>query len=225
MERTLRQFILSLCIILFGCDNDQKTSTASPTPKSVNIPAPAEPSLLEALQHYKTAQIHAITTTTDCVNKLTAELNEQLLPSPNKATLFALQQTLQQCIKGYLPTHTLLSVTNNPQLTQLTRSINSAPILPGYVDYLAQYPYTGIVNDLTLPISNKSLRAQQGLTDNGEVSLGFEVIAFLLFGEQRYDKSANPRPATLSANHNVALAFKLALTLTLSSNTLDAWDP
>lgn len=65
---------------------------------------------------------------------------------------------------------------------RLARS-DSFPILPGYVDGLSDWPGSGLVNDNTLILDRDNLLAQQGATSELEVSLGFQVLQFLLFGE------------------------------------------
>jgi len=200
LGKGLRKFLIVLTAYfsLVSCDNNapETTSTTHPDTSNEKPFSAAEPALLEALSHYNTAQINALSKTYQCTESLTLSLNDDFLPSPSQATLSKSLQSLEQCLSLYLPIHTLLAQSTDPQITQLTSSLYSSPILPGYVDYLLQYPNSGIVNDITLSISNASLRDQQGLTDSGEVSLGFEVIAFLLLGEQRYNNSLAPRPAT-----------------------------
>lgn len=190
--------VLTACFSLFGCDSNTQDTTSTAPPDTANEKpySPAEPALLEALNHYNAAQINALSKTRQCAESLALSLKKDFFPSPSQATLAKAQQSLEQCLTLYLPIHTLLAQSTDPQIAQLTSSLYSSPILPGYVDYLLQYPNSGIVNDITLSISNASLRDQQGLTDSGEVSLGFEVIAFLLMGEQRYNNSLAPRPAT-----------------------------
>jgi len=71
-------------------------------------------------------------------------------------------------------------------LSDLEYLINAWPILPGYLDYLPNYPQSGIVNDITLPLDESSIRDQHRKFDSAEATLGFHVIEFLLWG------SANP---------------------------------
>lgn len=64
----------------------------------------------------------------------------------------------------------------------LLLQLDSWPIEGGYIDYLAGYPFSGIVNDLTLDIDEKSLRGQHGFTDASNASLGFHAIEFMFWG-------------------------------------------
>lgn len=68
-------------------------------------------------------------------------------------------------------------------LDRLQYQINYWPILPGYIDYLGDYPDSGLVSDITLPLSRETLIQQHGAFDLSEVLLGFHPLEFLLWGE------------------------------------------
>ncbi len=187
--------LLTLSVSLPSCDqNTQDSNTTTKEPNQTNAITLADPALAEALKHYQSAQIHALSVTSSCIETLATNL-DRFLTAPTQALLNDNQQALQHCLNLYIPSHTLLKSDSNQTLQSLTTSVYSTPILPGYVDYLLQYPNSGIVNDITLALSEASLRDQQGLTASGEISIGFEVIAFILKGEQRYNQSLAPRPA------------------------------
>ena len=86
----------------------------------------------------------------------------------------------------------LLDEHNNLALTQLQYQINHWPIVPGYIDYVDGYPDSGIVFDINVNLENGSLREQHGSFDESEVTLGFHVIEFLLWGDSTH---LNTRPA------------------------------
>ena len=189
--------LLTLSFTLPSCDQNTQDTSAEKPNKTASITL-IEPALAEALTHYQYAQTHSLHTTLACVKALSTNF-DRFLATPTQPLLNENQLALQHCLDLYIPVHTLIKSDSNQVLraltAPLTTSIYSTPILPGYVDYLLQYPNSGIVNDITLALSEQSLRGQQGLTDNGEVSIGFEVIAFILMGEQRYNQSLAPRPA------------------------------
>ncbi len=62
--------------------------------------------------------------------------------------------------------------------------IDSWPLEGGYIDYVEGYPYSGIVNDLALPLTADSLISQHGFADPSYVSLGFHALEFMLWGEK-----------------------------------------
>jgi len=59
--------------------------------------------------------------------------------------------------------------------------VDAWPIVEGYVDSLELYPASGIVSDLTVPITEASLLHQHGLTDRSEVAVGFHPLEFILW--------------------------------------------
>ena len=63
-------------------------------------------------------------------------------------------------------------------------NIAAWPVQPGFLDGFGPYPFSGIVNDVGIPLTLDTLRAQHGMTDDSDVSLGTYAIEFLLFGER-----------------------------------------
>lgn len=86
----------------------------------------------------------------------------------------------------------LIGEQNSLALMQLQYQINHWPIIPGYIDYVDGYPDSGIVHDINVNLDVDSLREQHGAFDVSEVTLGFHVIEFLLWG---YDTGSVARPA------------------------------
>lgn len=64
----------------------------------------------------------------------------------------------------------------------LLTQLDSWPIEGGYIDYVTGYPFSGIVNDLTLNIDEDSIRSQHGFTDNSNASLGYHALEFMFWG-------------------------------------------
>ena len=58
--------------------------------------------------------------------------------------------------------------------------IDAWPTTPGLLDTLPQYPQSGIVADVSLPLDVDSLQEQHGFSDPLEVALGFHAIQLLL---------------------------------------------
>jgi len=69
------------------------------------------------------------------------------------------------------------------QLTEHQYVIDHWPIYGGYIDYLNSYPGSGLTNDMTVALTPESVRAQHGLFDIDEVTLGFHALEFQLWGE------------------------------------------
>ena len=69
------------------------------------------------------------------------------------------------------------------QLDRLHFRINRWPIFPGYIDYVDQYPESGLVYDISLEMTANSIREQHGRYDLSEATSGFHPLEFLLWGE------------------------------------------
>lgn len=78
------------------------------------------------------------------------------------------------------------------QLTGQQYVIDYWPIYAGYIDYLDSYPGSGLVNDMTVALTPESVRAQHGLFDIHEVTLGFHALEFLLWGENASGNDTRP---------------------------------
>lgn len=66
----------------------------------------------------------------------------------------------------------------------LLLQLDSGAIEGGYIDYIPGYPFSGIVNDLTLTIDEDSIRSQHGFTDLTNASLGYHAIEFMFWGQE-----------------------------------------
>lgn len=92
----------------------------------------------------------------------------------------------------------------------LLMQLDTWPIEGGYIDYLQGYPFSGIVNDLTLNIDEQSLRAQHGFTDASNASLGFHAIEFMFWGgdgertAHDFFPQENTAPVPINENENEA---------------------
>jgi putative iron-regulated protein len=65
---------------------------------------------------------------------------------------------------------------------RLLMQLDSWPIEGGYIGYIKEYPFSGIVNDLTLDIDEETVRSQHGFTDPTNASLGYHALEFMLWG-------------------------------------------
>lgn len=100
-----------------------------------------------------------------------------------KAWRAAYDDFLATLIFSYLPIQDppdwyRLKINYQQQLIKL----DSWPIEGGYIDYIDGYPFSGIVNDLTLNIDEESIRSQHGFTDPSNASLGYHALEFMLWG-------------------------------------------
>lgn len=67
------------------------------------------------------------------------------------------------------------------RINRLDYQVSGFPIQPGFLDTFGAYKYSGLVHDISFPISEESLTNLHGLTDLGDIVLGLYAIEFLLF--------------------------------------------
>jgi len=60
--------------------------------------------------------------------------------------------------------------------------LDSWPVEGGYIDHVPGYPFSGIVNDLTLELTEDNLHSQHGFSDPSYASLGYHALEFMLWG-------------------------------------------
>lgn len=66
-------------------------------------------------------------------------------------------------------------------LTKILDAMHSAPITAGYLDSVEGYPFSGLVNDITVPITASAIREQHQRFDVDEIALGLHVVEFFLW--------------------------------------------
>lgn len=114
---------------------------------------------------------------------------EQFLAQPAEEPLARVRADWRACHNQWHQFDLFMSLKEiNPGLfgglDTLGFAIDAYPLQPGYLDSLEAYPYSGIVNDISLAITADNLRAQHGLTNSEDVSLGLHALEFLLWGEK-----------------------------------------
>lgn len=134
------------------------------------------------------------------INDLLAETDEKNLSAAQAQwkRVFLIYQEL-------LPLLFIEHSSFSSSLDQWRFTLAAWPLQPGYLDSYDVYIQSGIVNDITLPLSSESLRKQHGLTDKEEVTLGLYAIDYLLWGDK---KTSSPK--RLRRQNKVPLAFEQA---------------
>ena len=191
-------------LLLVGCSDE----TAEPqniesvkdiTPSAFELLNPelsasAKEIALEYIEQIETDLIQAgieIEMFQSSIGMLTEQANNENLNLSKQAWLDAHSAYELTTLHRYFAAQ-LLGEQNSLALMQIQYQINHWPIIPGYIDYVNGYPDSGIVNDINVNLDVDSLREQHGTFDISEVTLGFHVIEFLLWG---YDSGSVPRPA------------------------------
>ena len=203
MMRLRLPAILLSAGLLIACDEAPVEDAPARTPTGLSHTEPSsgasDPSAaLQRLSAQDAYRDHLLALASDHYAKALSQLQAlntdiaALRASPSELTLAQARATWRRAYTAYLQTLPVTAIeVDEPEdwkvsgLTRqdLTESINPWPVEAGYIDYIDGYPYTGIVNDTTLNLSEGSLQAQHRFADASYLSLGFQVIEFLLWGE------------------------------------------
>lgn len=184
-------WLVLLCMLtLSGCDKlfDQKKSDQEALEEKVKAPEINQANLLNA------ANLFAYTQLSDALNH--AQTLDRVIASflhhPNPLSLKECQETWVKTYHSYLKASHFYQVPRfeKPQFAEQNQTyrdihllLDMWPVEGGYIDYLPGYPLSGIINDMTLKISESSLLEQHGFSEFSYASVGFHPMEFLLFGE------------------------------------------
>lgn len=150
--------------------------------------SPAEAVLDKATLYSWELGLQSLIQTEQSSRTLSAQL-DLFLAEPSPAGLAQLRQEWRNCHQQWQQ-HALwteLAKNHRRQFAAVNRhyfAIDARELQPGYLDAVQDYPFSGIVNDISIVLTADTLRQQHGLTDHSEVSLGFHALEFLLWGEQ-----------------------------------------
>lgn len=176
--------ILSM-LLLSGCDSDTPKAPVNADPE--NTLAAFDPNLDQAtLAAWSVSQTQAQAATT--ASKQMRQSILHMLATPSEQSLTAAQTSWHTAHNQYHQLSGFITIAaSNPglfgELSNTTTRLDAHPIMPGYLDSVSGYPYSGLVNDISAKLDAKQVRQQHFLTDDSEVSLGFHAIEFLLWGE------------------------------------------
>lgn len=185
---------LGLLFSLAGCEKKPEHQPSQPIQTQSQEPTPITDTIRKAWNHYHIHGVHTIAQAVECL----VELKQQIvafIKEPNQEHLDQSRQKLAECQQLYIVTDIFIAAHPSAQqeIATLRQRINAPLEMPGFIDSVSQYPFSGIVNDTSLELNKEELIQQHGLTDVSDVSLGFAVIGFLLWGEHQYQKNISPR--------------------------------
>lgn len=173
--------VVAACLsVLTACEQPPPP----PAVESVSVdaaPSAAQQQVMALLQQEQVERLRRLSAS----SLVFADAVEGLLSDPVEERLATAREGWAQLYRSFNEAVVILAcrAAESAPLAGALQRVDPFPILPGYIDGLADWPGSGIVNDVSLPLSRESLRAQQGVTAQEEVSLGFQVVAFLLEGE------------------------------------------
>src|SRR5690554_370795 len=202
-------FILISLLGLSACSQpDQATVDVQIDHKQLNLQNSAGDT--SAFSSYLELKVYSdVSLATHKAQELDAKLSA-FLYSTTEDTLADAQSAWRSAYDAYLSAliYSRLPINDPPEWLkkgisqqQTLLFIDSWPIEGGYIDYVDGYPFSGIVNDLALPLTADSLISQHGFADPSYVSLGFHALEFMLWGEdgQRSPKDFLAKDNTASA--------------------------
>lgn len=74
--------------------------------------------------------------------------------------------------------------------------LNAWPLNEGFIDYTKGNPKGGLINDTSIPLTAASIRSQDQVEDEADVTTGYHAIEFLLWGQDMNPTSAGTRPVS-----------------------------
>lgn len=72
--------------------------------------------------------------------------------------------------------------------------INSWPVDESFLDYVVGQPHGGLISDLSVPMTEKTLIGRNGADDESQVTIGYHAIEFLLWGQDTSAVGPGDRP-------------------------------
>ncbi len=202
--------LLAIALVIGGCEEPQPEPKPAPTPAPTEISTPVSADERAAMETFRDHTSELLEELADCSDSLLTTGN-QFLEQTNQDHFDALKAQWQTCFHLYQAS-TALQGTSPPHrelMAEARNRLGNPLTMPGFIDSVQGYPYSGIVNDASLPLDVDSLRQQHGVTDSSEVSIGFHVVAFLLWGEQRQNPDLAARPLT---DYEIAEAWEDGIT-------------
>jgi hypothetical protein len=119
-----------------------------------------------------------------------ALLDESLrryLADPETTTRDGLQNAWRNAHGAYIRTQLL-----TPAISPSVDLVDSWPIAEGFLDNLPAYPDSGLISDITLPMTSSAISGQHQITDRSEASLGFHVLEYYAFNRPISDLTVDP---------------------------------
>ena len=231
-----------LVLLLAGCgEASVPTREAEPDEPRPNPFERLNPALNQAVKDITLDYVEQITNDFDqveaAIQRLQSDVNE-FLAAPSQSNFELARQAWLAAHSTYELTTLhryfaaqILDESLSLELFQLQYRINHWPIIPGYIDYVDGYPDSGIVHDINVALDRQSLGSQHGAFDISEVTLGFHVMEFLLWGtagEEDIRPAADYRPVLELSQDDAESGYTLdqlgnnrrRLLLTLVTDTL-----
>lgn len=110
---------------------------------------------------------------------------QNFLSNPSEHSQTAARDSYRPCYLAWIGASVYFqqpfNLSDKNDFNKLVDLIDTRPFLPGYIDGIQDYPFSGLVHELDLKINADTLRSQHRLMDEDSASLGFPVIEFFLW--------------------------------------------
>lgn len=177
----------SILFTLAACDNKTSENSKEVTSDTaIQEPGPASlgANIKQTEQMFDSGSA-ALNTIRESSNALTQGI-ESFLRTPtqenlNQAQTLWMRATIDYRGFNFFRHIGLVEPSIFARINRLDYQISGYPIQPGFLDTYGPYKYSGLVHDISFPVTEESLTNLHGLTDLGDIALGFYAIEFLLF--------------------------------------------
>ncbi len=175
-----------LSLVLLGCSSSNEPATEAETPAA--RPEQAEPEPVVPFAGLARAFQARADTAGEVMQAACQPLGsavQAFLDNPGTDLQSDAQSAWHACYEGWQAFSLFHRVAFNPAaqeaLDRSRRLINVRPFLPGYVDALPDYPYSGLVHETGMDLTLNNLLEQHQLMDLESPALGFPVVETLLW--------------------------------------------
>ncbi len=203
-HRILRQVaaasaITALTVGMVGCGSDTDSSADKTTTTVAAIPALSEEQATAAATTYADLVFASYTDTVEAATRLQSDI-AAFTADPTDATLQTAKESWLTARDAYGPTEAFRfydGPIDNPD-DGPEGQINAWPMDEVYVDYVADDPEAGIINDIEgVPEITRDVIVEAN-EEGGEtnISTGWHAIEFLLWGQDLSEDGPGERPVT-----------------------------
>ncbi|EAR10918.1 imelysin family protein [Reinekea blandensis] len=120
--------------------------------------------------------------------KLCSAMNgdiQRFLAQPTDEAQSQAQSSFRQCYQSWVSNRLFyqlpFTLSGSDDFNRLLDLIDTRPFQAGYIGGLPEYPYSGLVHELDIPLTANNLRSQHRLMDEESASVGFPVLEFFLW--------------------------------------------
>lgn len=110
---------------------------------------------------------------------------DAFIAKPTDQSQTAAQETFTSCYQLWQSASVYFQVpfelSEAKSFVRMMDLIDTRPFVPGYIDGIPEYPFSGLVNEIGMEINRSNLRGQHRLMDEESASLGFPIIEFFLW--------------------------------------------